>query len=303
MVRLDVTAGLAGMNTTQAVVKALPELNGQNLKRMLRNGDIRLNGSRIKKDFETAEGDIIEVYMPDGFRSEPVFDICYEDRNILILNKQPGSIIRCEPGDPGKDLLSLVLQYMIDEGEYIEELGCIPFALDSFDVNTGGLTLFAKNAESFDYLRIAARQRRIRRVFQAIVSGRPTYDSGEFQHFYLRDGHREKVTRQKVQGAVPMYTRYKVLRSSGTYSLIELDPVTGFANQERAHLQAAGYPILGDPVYGDPKLNRKTGIRYQALWSTEIAFSTGVNNILEYLNGRRVRTNDILFPLVNLADE
>lgn len=303
MVRLEVKEDLSGMSTTQAVVKALPVLADYNLKRMLRNGDIRLNGMRIRKDFETAEGDIIEVYLPEDLRGEPEFDICYEDRNILILNKRPGSVIRAEAGSGIKDLLSLVRQYMIDEEEYIEELGCIPFALDDFDVNTGGLTMFAKNAESFDYLRLAARQRRIRRVFQAIVSGKPDHDSGEFQHFYTRDSHRERVASTKMQGAVPIYTRYKVLSSSGTYSLLEVEPVTGIVNQERVHLGAAGYPILGDPIYGDLKLNKKTGIRYQALWSTEIGFATGVNNILEYLNGRCVRTHDIFFPLVNLAEK
>lgn len=303
MERLDVTAELSGRSTTQAVLRALPVLAGYNLKKMLKAGDIRLNGARIRKDFETAVGDIIEVYMPEELRGEPEFDICYEDRNILILNKRPGVQIRDDSGQGRQDLISVVRQYMMDEGEYIEELGCIPFALDSFDAYTGGLTMFAKNAEAFDYLRLAARQRRIKRVFQAIVSGQPAQSVGEFQHFYARENHRERVSTSNMQGAMPIYTRYKVLQSSGTYSLVEVEPVTGLVNQERLHLQAAGFPILGDPVYGDPRLNRKTGIRYQALWSTQIGFATGVNNILEYLNGRCVRTQDILFPLVNLAEE
>lgn len=282
---------------------ALPELAGYNLRRMLKAGDIRLNGARIRKDFETAVGDIIEVYMPEELRGEPEFDICYEDRNIIILNKAPGVVIRDETGKSSSDLYSMVKQYMLDENEYIEELGCIPFALDNFDEYTGGLTVFAKNAEAFDYLRVAARQRRVRRVFQAIVAGRPKQDVGEFQHFYQRDSHRERVSDERMQGAIPIYTKYRVLQSSGTYSLLEVQPVTGIANQERMHLHAAGYPVLGDPVYGDAKINKKTGIRYQALWSTEIDFATGVNNMLEYLNGRCVRTQDVRFPLVNLADE
>lgn len=303
MVRLDVTSDLAGIRTTEAVLRALPQLAGYNLKKMLRSGAIRLNGSRIRKDFETAGGDIIEVYMPDELRGQPDFKICYEDRNIIILNKNPGAIIRAEADDPRPDLYGLVRQYMIDENEYIEELGCIPFALDSFDPNTGGLTVFAKNAEAFDYLRMAARQRRIRRVFQAIVAGRPPQDAGELQDFYARDERRERIASEKMQGSVPIYTRYKVLQSSGTYSLVEIEPVTGFLNQERIHLHAAGFPIIGDPIYGDQKLNKRTGLRYQALWSTEVDFATGVNNILEYLNGRCVRTKDIFFPLINLEDE
>lgn len=303
MERLDVTAELSGRTTTQAVLRALPMLAGYNLRKMLRAGDIRLNGARIRKDFETAVGDIIEVYLPEELRGEPEFDICYEDRNIIILNKRPGVLIRDDTGQGRPDLIGVVRQYMIDEGEYIEELGCIPFACDSFDEYTGGLTMFAKNAEAFDYLRMAARQRRIRRVFQAIVSGRPAQPVGEFQHFYSRENHRERVSSDKQQGGTTIYTRYKILQSSGIYSLLEIEPVTGVFNQERLHLQAAGFPILGDPIYGDPKLNKKTGIRYQALWSTQIGFATGINNILEYLNGRCVRTQETFFPLVNLAEE
>ena len=301
MVRLDVTENLSGISTTQAVVTALPALSGYNLKKMLRGGDIRLNGARIRKDYETAVGDIIEVYLPEELQGAPELDVVYEDRNILILNKRPGWLVQAPAGSGERDMLTLVRQYMIDEHEYIEELGCIAFAVDNLDQFTGGLTMFAKNAESFDYLRLSARQRRIRRVFQAIVVGRPPHDRGEFQHFYLKDGRREGIYSDKPPGGVPIYTRYKVLNTSGAYSLLEVEPVTGYLNQERMHLTAAGYPIVGDPVYGDPRVNRKTGIRYQALWSTEVGFATGVNNILEYLNGRCVRTKDILFPLVNLA--
>ncbi|MEG2958041.1 MAG: RluA family pseudouridine synthase, partial [Christensenellaceae bacterium] len=73
-------------------------------------------------------------------------------------------------------------------------------------------------------------------------------------------------------------------------------------NQERAHMEAAGFPILGDAIYGEPKLNKKLGIKYQALWATKIEFTTGVNNVLEYLNGKQVRTRDVNFPIVNLEE-
>lgn len=64
-------------------------------------------------------------------------------------------------------------------------------------------------------------------------------------------------------------------------------------------MEAAGFPILGDNLYGDMKANKKLGIKYQALWATTISFDTGVNNMLEYLNGKMIQTEDIDFPLVN----
>ncbi|MBD5559548.1 MAG: RluA family pseudouridine synthase [Clostridia bacterium] len=299
MTRLEITKDLEGMRTTEAVVRAFPGLAAYNLKKMLRQGDIRLNGVRIRKDFETAAGDIVEIYLPDAIRETPRLEICYEDRNIIVINKMPGIPVR--DADGREDLCSMVRMHMENKDEYIEELGCIPVPLDVLDEYTGGLTLVAKNSDAYDSLHEAGRQRRIRHVYQAIVRGEPPRESGEFQHFYLREGQREHVLTNRPPGAVPMYTRYHLLTTSGEFSLLELEPVTGLRDQVRIHLLAVGYPVVGDPVYGDLRLNRRLGLRYQALWSTEMAFSTGSNNILEYLNGQWVRTDDIHFPLVNIG--
>lgn len=299
MTRLDITPQLEGLSTTAAVLKAFPRLAPYNLKKMLRQGDIRLNGMRIKKDFETAAGDIVEIYLPPEIRETPRLEVCYEDRNLIVVNKTQDVPVRNDEGRP--NLLGMVRDHMIGQQEYMEELGAVPFALDMLDEHTGGLTMVAKNADAYDCLFEAGRQRRIRHLYQAIISGCPEKDAGEFEHFYLRDGQREHVLPNRPQGAVPMYTRYHVLRSNGEYSLLELEPVTNLYNQVRIHLAAVGLPVVGDPVYGDPRLNKRMGLRYQALWSTEISFSMGSANFLEYLNGQRVRTDDIRFPLVNLG--
>lgn len=190
---------------------------------------------------------------------------------------------------------------MEEADEYIEELGCIPFALDRLDTYTGGLMLAAKNSDAYDCLREATRQRRVRHIYQAIVLGRPESDAGDFQHFYLREGQKTRVLKVKPQGAAPMFTRYRVLRSNGEYTLLELEPVTDITDQVRIQLEASGFPIIGDQEYGDPRENKRLGVRYQALWSTEIAFATGARNMLEYLNGKCVRAHDVMFPLVNIG--
>ena len=160
--------------------------------------------------------------------------------------------------------------------------------------------MFAKNAEYFEAIREAVRQRRLRRIFRAIVKGCPEYERGDLRHFYVKDNKDQyRVSTHKMNGAVPIYTRYSVVESNGIFSIVDIEPVTQYLNQERAHMEAAGYPILGDQVYGDGKVNKKLGIKYQALWATKICFDTGVNNMLEYLNGQMIETEDVNFPLVN----
>lgn len=299
MIKLEVLPEQQDSKVTECVAHMLPELKKYNLRRMIRKGDIKLNGSRIKRDFAVAAGDVIEVYMPIELAPAPVLDVCYEDRNMLLINKQPGSAVEGEGDFP--DVHSMVVQYLKDNGEYLESTGNVPFPCYPMDVYTGGLVLFAKNGEMFEILRRAIQERRIQRTFKAIVKGSPKQREGEWQHFYTRGrGDAYKVIDKNSQDAVPIYTRYQALRSNGTYSLLHIEPVTQCYDQERAHLQAVGLPILGDAVYGNARLNRKMGIRYQALWGDEVRFATGTNNALAYMNGRVVHTSNINFPLVKI---
>ncbi|MEG1991482.1 MAG: pseudouridine synthase, partial [Christensenella sp.] len=237
---------------------------------------------------------------PIEYERFPLLDIVYEDKNLIVLNKQPGTVVIGSEGDDSPELMSMVINYMRDAGEYSEELGCIPFACFKLDIYTGGLVMFAKNAEYFEAIRVAVRERRVRRVFRAIINGYPEHERGEFQHFYVKDAEDKfRVSSKKIRGALPIYTRYNVVESNGIFSIADIEPVTQYLNQERAHMQAAGYPILGDKLYGNDKVNKKLGIKYQALWATKISFNTGVNNMLEYLNGRVIETEDVNFPLVN----
>ena len=300
MIRLEITEEQEGWRITECVEESLPELKATNLKKLIRSGDIKLNGDRIKKDFAVQEGDVVEVYIPLEYERPPVLDIVYEDQNFIILNKQPGTAVMGRAGSDEPELMAMVINYMRDNHEYSEEFGSIPFACFKLDIYTGGLVMFAKNAEYFEAVREAMRQRRIRRIFRAIVKGCPEYEQGEFQNFYVKDGDdRYRVAQTKIRGAVPIYTRYHILRSNGKFSLLEIEPVTQYMNQERAHIDAVGFPILGDNLYGDVRLNKKMEIKYQALWATDIHFATGVHNMLEYLNGKTVSTHDINFPLVN----
>lgn len=301
MITLEITQDKEGLRITECIAECVPELASANLKKMIRTGDIKLNGSRIKKDFAVQDKDLIEIYVPLEYERPPILDIVYEDENTIILNKQPGTVVAGTGiSSQTPELMSMVINYMKDKNEYSEELGMIPFACFKLDVYTGGLVMFAKNAEYFEAVRLATRQRRISRTFRAIVRGCPKYEEGEFQHFYMKEGEdKYRVTKNNSRGAVPIYTRYRILRSNGRFSFLEIEPVTQYTNQERAHMEAAGYPILGDNIYGDSKLNKKMGIKYQALWATGIRFATGVNNMLEYLNGRTVETNDVQFPVIN----
>lgn len=84
---------------------------------------------------------------------------------------------------------------------------------------------------------------------------------------------------------------------------MDLELVTGRTHQARAMMAWAGLPILGDDKYGNRRMNKKYGVKFQALWSYKLIFQTGTNNSLAYLNEKVFETDRISFPYLPSLDE
>jgi RluA family pseudouridine synthase len=300
MIRLDIPAGQDGNGLITCITQMLPGVKTGDAKKLLKKGDVKVNGTRIKKDMPVSGGDILEIYLPEKITPYPKLEIAYEDANILIVNKQPGISVVEDKDDGKPTLLSLVIKYMVEKNIYIKETGDVPFACHRLDHNTGGLTIFSKNAEYFDLITQALAQRRIAKFYRTIVVGKPSKDSDELHGFLIKDARaaRVRITGGKSKAALPIVTRYRVLKSNGEVSLLEVQLVTGRTHQVRAHLASIGNPVLGDDKYGNRKANKRYGVRYQALWATRIEFFTGQNNLLSYLDGKVIETDQIHFPYV-----
>jgi RluA family pseudouridine synthase len=302
MIKLEIHSGQDGKNLLSCVTELMPGIRPGDAKKILKRGDIKINGVRTKKDEPVHAGDILEAYIPDSMAPYPKLDIAYEDENLIIVNKEPGISV-VEDRDDGKPtLLSLVVKYMMDKNIYIKEAGNVPFACHRLDHFTGGLTIFTKNGEYLDYITQAFAQRRISKFYRAIVVGAPPKPSDELNHFLEKDAGaaRVRITSKPSRTALPVVTRYTTLKTNGELSLLEIELVTGRTHQIRAHLASIGIPVLGDDKYGNRKANKKYGVRYQALWSTKLKFNTGRNNPLSYVDGLVVETDKIGFPYVEL---
>lgn len=198
----------------------------------------------------------------------------YVDKNIVCVNKQQG--IACAIADDGENALEASLYCALGEIYPVHRL----------DVMTTGLVLFARNPRARDELQAAIRDRRIKKTYHAEVFGCPSKRVDRITLYAVKDAEKSSVTvfDECVKGAAEMITDYRVLKSSGGRSLLEIDLVTGRTHQIRASLAHIGCPVIGDDKYGDRKQNRSVdgGLHLAAV---RIEFPNDMN-FLHDLNGK-----------------
>jgi len=271
--------------------------------KMIRKRNIKLNNSRANPETTIYEGDIIQLYLADEtiekFRSEKKTikskispDIIYEDKNIILINKEVGLLSHGAGGDFTENIVDSMISYLIEKGDYMPRLEktFTPAICNRLDRNTSGLIIGAKNYESLKLINQALKDQDIGRFYKTIVKGQV---DGDFQveGYLSKDTDKNKVEISKKEGEnnKKVITKIKSLKATVEYSLLEIQLITGRTHQIRGHLSSLGHPIIGDRKYGNNETNenfRKIyGLNHQWLHGYRLEFNK-LEGILEYLNGR-----------------
>jgi RluA family pseudouridine synthase len=163
------------------------------------------------------------------------------DDHILVVDKPAGVSIAHERSDDF-DLLSKLRQDAAcgDSLRLVHRL----------DKDTSGVLLLAKNLEAQRHLSLQFEHRQVRKLYLAIVSGCPADQEGSIDRPIAPDRrgrNRVQINADKGKAAVTRWRRLARFRSA---SLLVCKPLTGRTHQIRVHLQAAGFPLLVDPIYG-----------------------------------------------------
>jgi 23S rRNA pseudouridine955/2504/2580 synthase len=269
---------------------------------MLRKKNLKLNNHRIIGNEILLVGDELKVFMAEEtlvkFQSEfelPHIEhinrlvIVYEDKNFLICNKPVGLIMY-----GAKDsILNRVLSYLHFKGDIDinKHENFVPAFCNRLDRNTSGLVVCAKTlyaAQEFSYI---FSNRLIDKYYLAIVKGTPPV-SGILNGYMKKDEYNNKVDivdKERV-GYKNVLTEYTTLKTNSRYSLLEVKLVTGKTHQIRAQLSRIGHPILGDPKYGNIKVNEQLkdfNIYGQLLHCRSFIFNSNLQGKLDYLSDKR----------------
>ncbi|MGH8119771.1 MAG: 23S rRNA pseudouridine(1911/1915/1917) synthase RluD [Gammaproteobacteria bacterium] len=239
---------LAGKRLDQVLAILFPEHSRARLQEWIRKGDVHINHGILSQRRRVKGGELVVIDTmhdeEDSWQAENIpLQIIYEDKALLIINKPAGIVVHPGAGNPRHTILNALLHH--DAG-----LKAVPRAgiIQRLDKDTSGLMVIARAPESHTRLTAEMQARKIKREYQAIVSGVMT-GGGSIDLPIGRHPH--KRTRMTVtQRGKPAVTHYRIKRKfpAHTHILVQLE--TGRTHQIRVHLAHLRHPLVGDPVYG-----------------------------------------------------
>lgn len=245
-------------NFLMARLKGVPR---SRIYRIVRKGEVRVNGSRVKPEYKLKAGE--EVRVPplrlaerpeqagpsDNLRRQVEQSIVFEDDRLLVVNKPSGLAVH--GGSGLTHGLIEVLRAVRPQQKFLE-------LVHRLDRDTSGLILIAKKRSVLRALHENLREREMEKVYWAFVVGNwPTRlkrVEAPLAKNELRSG--ERVVRVSIDGKSSI-TEFRVLQRLQGLTWVEAKPVTGRTHQIRVHAQHAGFPILGDSKYGNDEVNKQ----------------------------------------------
>ena len=240
------------------------------MNRLKWNNKLFVNGKSVHTDYAVEIGDVITVPLdepaPDYPAQEGELTVLYEDEHLLAVDKPAGMLIHPSHARNTDTLANFVLGYYQKTGQ-----NSAFHPLTRLDRDTYGVVLLAKNSHIHGLLMTT----RVQKTYHAWVCGGPDTDEGIIDAPIGRKPL-PSLLRQVMADGKPSVTEYKVLERKGELTRLALTPVTGRTHQLRVHCAYMGYPILGDPQYGNEKsreISEKMGISTQLLGAKSLVFA------------------------------
>ena len=234
---------------------------------------IFVNGVPRHNDFAVAVGDVITAELDEPKPEYPAEDgeltVIYEDEHILAVDKPAGMLIHPSPATMQGTLANRVIAYYEKAGQ---KAAFHP--ITRLDRDTFGIVLLAQNAHVHAKLNELHSQGKLQKTYHALTFGGPETDSGIIDAPIAR---RElpSLLRYVSQCGKPSVTEFAVLERREKICLLALKPITGRTHQLRVHCAYMGFPILGDPQYGNEEskaFSAELGLTHQLLCAKSLEF-------------------------------
>ena len=241
-------ADLAGKRIDQAAAILFPDFSRARLQSWIRDGSLTVDGNSVMPKHRVSGGELIrlkaELVLDDEVIAQDIpLDIVAEDEHILVINKPAGLVVHPAAGHPDGTLQNGLLHFD-------PELAGIPRSgiVHRLDKDTSGVMVVARSLKAHHSLVSQLQERSMSRIYRAVAHG-ITPVKGTVNAPIGRNP-RDRQSMAVVGSGKPAVSHYRRLQAFEHFSYISVSLESGRTHQIRVHMRHLGFPLVGDPSYG-----------------------------------------------------
>lgn len=273
MKRIVVIAENSGERLDSYIASNMNGLSRTAVKRLIEEGNIKINGKEQKVSYKVQENDEIIIDEPEvkdiDLKAQDIpVEVVYEDKDIIVVNKPKGLVVHPANGNWDGTLVNAIMAICKDS---LSGIGgeIRPGIVHRLDKDTSGLLIIAKNDEAHLNMSNQIKDRKVRKIYYALVRGVVSENEATINMPIGRSTKDRKKMAVNKNGKEAI-THFKVLERFNKYTLLEVKIDTGRTHQIRVHLSEIGHPVVGDEVYSNGK--NEFGVKGQLLHAKSLTF-------------------------------
>ena len=247
------------------LIDRLPNTSRNKIQIAAKNGNVFVNGLRVKQNYKVKPGDSVALVLPYPVRELKLIpqdiplDIVFEDDQLIIVNKPANMVVHPGYGNYKDTLVNALVYHFDNLPMRIKDYFGRPGLVHRIDKHTTGLLVVAKTEHALTHLAQQFYERTTDRRYVALVWGDVKEDGTVIGHIG------RSLKNRKVMSVFPdadhgkhAVTHYKVIERFGLVTLIECKLETGRTHQIRIHMKSIGHPLFHDLEYGGNELVKGT---------------------------------------------
>jgi 23S rRNA pseudouridine1911/1915/1917 synthase len=256
----------AGRRLDHFLTSAFENVSRVRVQELISQDKVRVNGAPARPALKLRGGEVVEVIgeaTRPPLRAEPediALDILYEDEYLAVVNKPAGMTVHAGAGDHERNRGTLV-NALLFRFQQLSGIGgeTRPGIVHRLDKDTSGLMVVAKTDEAHRKLAAQFASRQVNKRYVALVMGWPP-EKGSIASEISRDRLRPTRMTTRRAGGRAAVSHFRVTRKLetlyGKFALLEVNIETGRTHQIRVHLSSLKHPVVGDALYGAPRILR-----------------------------------------------